>query len=114
MVENDNINEMGKLTNILYKISDCLTELDIDYAGHDVSDSVQLDLESCRSSCRTKGEDYFTFKVTHSGYPQPCWCKNSNAGRNQLAYHVSGETCKGEMNSKKRAIVKDVGVARAV
>ena len=112
MVENDNINEMGKLTKILYKISDCLTEVDIDYGGHDVSDSVQPDVESCRSTCRSKGEGYFTFKVGQG--TQWCGCKNSNAGRRQLVNHVSGETCTGEMNSKKRAMVKDLGVARAV
>ena len=89
---------MRNLNKHFYKISDCLTEVDIVYWGNDVSSSVQPDVESCRSSCRSKGVAYFTFRVGQG--PQRCWCKNSKAGRRQMVDRVSGETsCTGEINS---------------
>ena len=84
----------------MYYISGCLTEQGIDYSGGDVSHSMESDVESCRSSCKSKGEDYFTFVVGQG--PQWCWCKNSNAKRRKDSSVVSGEICPGEINSQNK------------
>ena len=81
----------GKANDIL--ISECVTEKDISYYGNDVNnglENVQSDTESCRASCKAMGAPYFDFNY---GGNHGCYCKNSNAGRKEVASVISGETC---------------------
>ena len=86
----------GKL-NKAHLFSDCLTEQDVNYRGNDLNggDTVQPDVESCRSSCSSMGATYFTYRVTVNR----CFCKNSNVGRTSTSGFISGDTsCLGEMS----------------
>ena len=92
------------------KISDCLTEVDTAYFGHDVSSGEGSNAGRCRSSCKSKGADYFTFIVAD----KLCECKNSAAGRRKQAGRISGETpCTGEMNFLKHILVDKCEIAPA-
>ena len=85
------VNWSGQANDIL--ISECLTEKDISYYGNDVNnglENVQSDTESCRASCKAMGAPYFDFNY---GGNHGCYCKNSNAGRKEVASVISGETC---------------------
>merc|ERR1719471_691840 len=74
-------------------------EEDTDYYGHDMTsgvlngmDNLQPDPESCRSSCRSKGAKYFSWKPNQND----CWCKTSDSGRTGEQGAVSGDVG-GEM-----------------
>ena len=66
------------------------------YLGHDISSSEESDVEGCRSSCKRKGADYFTFIVGNN----LCECKDSAVGRREQVGRISGEaSCTGEKSS---------------
>ena len=68
-------------------------EEDISYYENDLSEMTKPDVASCRSSCSSMGAGYFTYTRVN----KKCYCKDSNAGRQQMGGRVSGETsCRGE------------------
>ena len=88
-------------------ISECLTEKDISYYGNDVNnglENVQSDTESCRASCKAMGAPYFDFNY---GGNHGCYCKNSNAGRREVAGVTGGETCQDTGNNSTGSTGKD-------
>ena len=101
------------VNSLPFLISDCLTEVNIDYMGRDVSSTRQPTAESCRASCKSKRGKYFTLD---SGKKR-CYCKYSNKGRRQLNDHISGETaCKSStcMTSTTQARTSTRATSRSV
>ena len=89
----------NKRRKIYNAVSVGIWEEDTDYYGHDMTsgvlngmDNLQPDPESCRSSCRSKGAKYFSWKPNQND----CWCKTSDSGRTGEQGTVSGDVGGGK------------------
>ena len=89
----------NKCRKICFPVTVSFTEDDTTYHGNDVTgvvngmDNKQPDVESCRSSCSSKGAKYFSW---FSSAQNTCWCKTSDSGRVYELGAVAGDVGGGE------------------
>ena len=103
--------QIGPACKRVSPISECLTEVDIEYGGTVLWNSWMQDQKSqsaeiCQLSCKSKGLHYFIYQP---GSDVSCKCINSIAGKSQVVRSVSGEaSCsasRGKITFKKREMV---------
>ena len=94
----------NKCRKMGFPVTVSFTEDDADYYGNDVTgvlnglNNKQPDVESCRSSCISKGAKYFSWSGPRiiGNAQNVCWCKTSNSGRVYQLGKVSGDVGGGE------------------